>query len=165
MLAVLMISAVSANAIEHIGIYADANGTSCILASGFNPNVYVVEKTTTGSTGSRFYVDPGAGNSIFGFTTAFVPVGNINSDLSLAYGGCNTGTFALGTILMSLTPGAGPLRVLPAIGFATIIYTDCSFGEYPATGGKAYVTPGTGSCEEPLATQPSTWGQVKALYR
>lgn len=163
-LAVLVLTAVSANAEEHIGIYADANGGSCTLTPGFNPNVYVVELTITGSTGSRFYVDPGAGNTIFGFNTPWVPVGNISSDLSLAYGGCQTGTFVLGTMLMSLVASGNPLRVLPAIGFANIIYTDCSFGEYPATGGWAWAGQG-GDCNTPMAIQPSTWGQVKGLYR
>ena len=165
MVAVLMVSAVAANAIEHIGIYSDANGTSCTLAPGFNPNVTVIEKSSTGTTGCRFYVDPGAGNSIFAFNTSWVPVGNIANDLSLAYGSCQAqpGSVVLGTILMSLA-GPGSLSVLPAQGFASIIYTDCSFGEHPATGGKAFVTV-TGNCEEPLAAQSSTWGQVKALYR
>ena len=163
MVAVLMVSAVAANAIEHIGIYVDAAGTSCTLASGFNPNVYVVEKSDGGSTGSRFKVLPGAGNSILAFNTPWVPVGNISNDLSLAYGSCQNGAFSLGTILMSLA-GPGNLQVVAADAFASIIYTDCSFGEHPATGGKAYVTV-TGNCEEPVATQPTTWGQVKSLYR
>jgi len=40
---------------------------------------------------------------------------------------------------------------------------DCSFGEHPATGGSFYVA-GTGDCKE-VATEATTWGSVKALYR
>jgi len=160
-LAVLMVS--SAAMAEHIGIFADQAGTSCTLAPGFNPNVYVVEKSLGGTTGSRFKVVPGTGNSILAFNTTFVPIGNISSDLSLAYGQCLSGDVVLGSILMSLA-GPGFLEVKPADLFLTIIYTDCNFGEYPATGGKAYVGV-PGDCSLPVATQPSTWGQVKALYR
>jgi len=161
MLAVLMIS--SAAMAEHIGLFSDSNGTNCTLAAGFNPNVYVVESSLGGTTGSRFKVTPGAGNSILAFNTTYVPIGNISNDLSLAYGQCLSGQVVLGTILMSLA-GPGNLEVVAADAFPTIIYTNCLFGEFPATGGKAYVTV-TGDCAFPIATQPSTWGQVKSLYR
>jgi len=162
MLAVLMIS--SAAMAEHIGLFSDAEGTNCTLAPAFPANVYVVESSLGGTTGSRFKVTPGAGNSIFAFNTSYVPIGNIANDLSLAYGQCLSGQVVLGTILMGLTPGSGSLEVVAADAFPTIIYTDCLFGEYPATGGKAYVGV-AGNCNFPIATQPSTWGQVKSLYR
>ena len=161
MLAVLMIS--SAAMAEHIGLFSDTNGTDCKLAAGFNPNVYVVESSLGGTTGSRFKVTPGAGNSILAFNTTYVPIGNISNDLSLAYGQCLTGQVVLGSILMSLA-GPGSLEVVAADAFPTIIYTNCLFGEFPATGGKAYVGV-VGDCAFPIATQPSTWGQVKSLYR
>ena len=41
-----------------------------------------------------------------------------------------------------------------------IIYTDCSFGEHPATGGIGYV-----GHDCPIAVEPATWGKVKSLYR
>ena len=161
MLAVLMIS--SAAMAEHIGLFADQAGTNCTLAPGFNPNVYLVESSLGGTTGSRFKVVPGAGNSIFAFNTSYVPIGNVSNDLSLAYGQCLTGQVVLGSLLMSLA-GPGNLEVTAADAFPNIIYTDCLFGEYPATGGKAYVGV-AGNCQFPIATQPSTWGQVKSLYR
>jgi len=161
MLAVLMIS--SAAMAEHIGLFADQAGTNCTLAPGFNPNVYLVESSLGGTTGSRFKVVPGAGNSIFAFNTSYVPIGNVSNDLSLAYGQCLTGQVVLGSLLMSLA-GPGNLEVVAADAFPNIIYTDCLFGEYPATGGKAYVGV-AGNCQFPIATQPSTWGQVKSLYR
>ena len=165
MVAVLMISSVAMSA-EHIGVYTDGTGTVCALgniAGQFSPSATVVEKSTTGSTGCRFKVTFPPGTSFFGFNTPWVPIGAINSDLSLAYGSCITGNITLGTI--NAIYGAGTGTIGPADLFASIIYTDCSFGEYPATGGYFYVN-GTGICEDPgVATEPSTWGQVKALYR
>jgi hypothetical protein len=162
MVAILMISSVAMA--DHFGLYSDASGTSCLLVLGFNPNVTLIEKFSNGTTGCRLMVDMG-GNGNFGFTTPWVPVGNIASDLSLAYGSCQTGSVVLGTLTMNLTISGSKMTVLPATLFPNIIYTTCSFEELPATGGYANV--GTGSptdCGE-VATEPTTWGQVKALYR
>ena len=158
MVAVLMISSVAMAG--HVGIYTDGTGSSCSFAPAFNPAVNIIEKFSLGSTGIRFSMNPGA-NMIFGFNTPFVPVGALGSDLSLAYGQCLNGSIVLGTALMQLT--GGTMQIIPAQGFPNIIFTDCSFGEYPATGGTAYVGT-TGNCNE-VATENSTWGQVKALYR
>jgi len=160
MVACLMVSGVaSAN---HFGVYLDGTGSSCDLgAPGFNPGATVIEKFSLGSTGSRFKVTLPAGTSFFGFNTPFVPIGSLPSDLSLGYGQCLNGSIVLGTITAIYT--AGTLSVLPADNFTNIIFTDCLFGEYNATGGNAYVG-GTGNCNE-VATEASTWGNVKALYR
>jgi hypothetical protein len=164
MVAVLMVSSV-AMAVEHIGVYTDGTGQSCALgniAGQFSPTATVIQTTTTGATGSRFKVTFPVGTSFFGFNTPYVPVGALNTDLSLGYGFCLNGSIVLGTINAIYTAGTGKLE--KADLQAQIIYTDCSFGEYPATGGYFYVN-GTGPCEDVVATEPSTWGQVKALYR
>jgi hypothetical protein len=49
-------------------------------------------------------------------------------------------------------------------------YVDCAFAEFPATAGQGVTINPDGSCpcgqlNQPLATEPSTWGQVKSLYR
>jgi hypothetical protein len=159
MVAVLMISSVAMA--NHFGVYTDATGASCLLAPGFTSTATVIEKFSNGSTGSRFKVTLPAGSSFFSFSSPWTPIGALTSDLSLGYGGCQNGSIVLGQIVAILNPGQ--MDVLPADGFPSIIYTDCSFGEYPATGGNAYV--GTqGNCNE-VATEQSTWGSVKALYR
>jgi len=157
--AALMISSVAMA--SHFGVYTDGTGSSCLLAPGFTSTVTVCEKFSLGSTGSRFKVTLPAGSSFFSFNTTFVPIGVLTSDLSLGYGQCLNGTIALGQIVAILN--AGQIDVLAADAFATIIFTDCSFGEYPATGGQAWVGT-TGPCNE-VATENSTWGSVKALYR
>lgn len=161
MVAVLMISSVAMA--DHFGVYSDGSGASCALgaAGAFNPNGTVIEKFSLGSTGCRFKVAFPAGTAVFGFNTPYVPVGAIQTDLSLAYGTCLTGSIVLGTI--NAIYGAGQGDVLAADLQPAIIYTDCSFGEYHATGGSFYVG-NQGDCHE-VATEPTTWGSVKALYR
>ena len=160
MVAILMVSSVAMA--DVIGVYTDASAASCALAPGFTSTATVIHQFTAGATGSRFKVTMPAGSNFFSFSTAFVPIGTLTSDLSLGYGQCLSGSFALGTIVAILGVGAGD--VLNADGFPNIIYTDCSFGEYPANGGHYWVgVPPTGECA--VATAQSTWGQVKALYR
>ena len=158
MVACLMVSSVAMAG--HIGVYSDPTGSSCSLAPGQNFGVTVIEKFSLGSTGVRFGINFG-GNIYLAKTTPFTPVGDLPGDLSLAYGQCLNGSIVLATLFTQLI--AGTLQVVPAQAFANIIYTDCNFGEYPGTGGTAYVGT-TGNCNE-VATESSTWGQVKALYR
>jgi hypothetical protein len=149
---------------DHLGFYADGSGASCSLASGnhFSGTTgCVVHKFATGATASRFSVQFPAGSGIFGFSTQYQANGNVTVDVSVAYGQCLSGSILVGCIVGSLTPGNG--AVLPAQGFASILYANCDFTELPATGGLFYVD-GSGPCGE-VATEPSTWGQVKALYR
>jgi hypothetical protein len=161
LVSLLLISSVAMA--DHIGLYRDATGGSCYLGAPgqFNPNVAIIHKFTQGATGSRFKATFPAGTSFFGFNTPYVPIGLLTGDLSLGYGQCLSGSIVLGTI--NAIYGAGTAQILPADAFAYILYTDCSFGEYPATGGNAYIG-GTGQCY-PFAVEPSTWGSVKALYR
>lgn len=162
MMAVLMVSSVAMA--DHFGLYSDASGSSCLLTLGFNPNVTLIEKFSTGTTGSRLKVDMG-GNGNFGFTTSFVPVGTIGTDISIGYGLCLTGSVVLGTLTMNLTVPGSTMAVLPAVGFPSILYTDCGFVKLPGTGGIAHV--GTGNAQDcgEVATEPTSWGKVKALYR
>lgn len=161
MVAVLMVSSVAMA--EHIGVYADANGNSCSLAPGFQSGATaaVIEKFSTGTTGSRFKVTLPAGSSFFSFASPYTPVGNLLTDLSMGYGQCLSGSVVIGNIIAIL--GAGSGSVLAADLQPNIIYTNCDFAELPATGGDYFVG-GTGNCKE-VATEPTTWGQVKALYR
>jgi hypothetical protein len=161
MVAVLMISSVAMA--DHIGIYSDGTGSSCTIAAGFTSGSTVIHQQTPGTTGSRWYLDSsGLVGGIFAFNANYNTVGNYANDLSIAYGQCLAGPIVLGTILMNATGGV--IVVKPAQGFLDIIVTACDFGEHPASGGFAYIG-GTGICQTPFATEQSTWGQVKALYR
>lgn len=159
LIAVLMIASVGTAG--HISIYTDANGETCDFAPGFNPNVHIVEKFSPGSTGVRFKMDPGP-SLVFGFNTPFVPVGNLTTDLSLAYGQCLNGSIVLGTVIMQLN-GPSTMQIQAADGFPFILWTSCVFEELVGTGGIACVL--TQQCYCGIAVESSTWGSVKALYR
>lgn len=165
--AALMVASVAMATPDHISVYTDATASSCNLASGFTSTATVVYHgfTPGGSTGCRFKVVGPAGSNIFSLTTTWVTIGNIANDLSMAFGGCVEGTFSLGTIAAIWAPGNGG-AVVAADGFPGILMTDCLFGEYPATGGTFCVAaPSECFCTPPVATEPSTWGKVKSLYR
>lgn len=162
-LMVAVLSVASVSFADNISVYSDCTGSNCELApNAFTTSAGVVHKFSLGATGSRFKVaGTGIAGAILAFNTPFVPVGNINTDLSLGYGSCQVGSFCLGTLIMQTSAG-GVIDVLPADTFTNVLYTDCNFAELSATGGRAYV--GTsGPCPNPTAQ--STWGQVKSLYR
>ncbi|HET6347969.1 MAG TPA: hypothetical protein VFH88_02700 [Candidatus Krumholzibacteria bacterium] len=149
---------------DFFGIFSDATGQVCNISSGFSTTATILEKFSAGSTGSRFKMDLSLcpGTAFYSFNTPFVPIGVLTSDLSLAYGQCLTGDIVLGTIIAVWAPGA--VSIVAADNFATIIYTDCSFGEYAATGGHTSIDgDGHGCNEDPVRN--TTWSGVKALYR
>jgi hypothetical protein len=165
MVAVLMISSVAMA--DHIGLYGDLAGSTCLVAPGFaqGNTAFVLHKFTTGATGSRWKINFPAGSTIFAFSPAgtFSPLGNVTTDMSVGYGGCNTGTLYLGYCVGSLTAGAG--AVVAADLQTNVIYTDCGFTQLNATGGTFTVgAAGPAPCGE-VPTEPTTWGSVKALYR
>ena len=175
-LMVLVVLALAAPAfgqgVGDLSIYADDQGNICdITANGGGTFMqpFVIQKfgTSEGSTGCRFKITVPVGMSIVGFNTTFVPVGNVGSDLSLAYGVCLTTTTVLGNLQalsISASPACSYISVLAADNFTTPIATDCSFGEYIMGAGQAIVN-NDGSCPCNIATSPSTWGKVKSLYR
>ncbi len=176
-IAILMISLLTlaiaapafAQAVGDISAYADDQGNSCsVTAPAGIVTVYVVHKFSDGgsATGARFKVTVPSGLAILAFTTTFVPIGNISGDLSLGYGTCISSTTSLGSILMnSSNPAAcSYISVVAADNFANPIATDCTFGEYTVKTGQAIANP-DGTCACSVATEPTSWGRVKALYR
>jgi len=165
LLLTLCLSLVSSAAFaDHIGVFSDATGTSCNLGAPgqFSPTATVIHKFTTGATGSRFKVTFPAGTAFFGFNTPYVTIGALNTDLSVGYGQCLSGSIVLGTI--NAVYGAGTGQVEKAELQPIILYTNCLFAELEATGGTFYVG-GTSYCGDSTPVEPSTWGSVKALYR
>lgn len=149
---------------DYIGIFSDASGTSCELAPGYSTTATVVH-FSGGSTGSRFRVALSPGSALFGFNSPFVTTGLLTTDMSVGYGQCLVGTFAVGTIAANWLPGVAAVVAIDGMPFIT--FTDCQANEFPAIGGYAYVGLHGDRCffVDPLATEHSTWGHVKALYR
>lgn len=162
MVAVLMISSVAMA--DHIGVYSDATGSACLLAPGFTSAAAVIQKFSTGSSASRFKVVLPAGSSFFSFSTPYTTSGGLTTDLSVGYSPCLSGSFLVGTIVAILNPGT--ISVAPADLQTNILWLNCDFIQFNGTGGHATVgvSGNPQDCGE-VATEPTTWGQVKALYR
>ena len=145
---------------DHIGIFSDATGSSCLLPAGFTTTCAVVHRYSLGATASRWYIDSSSLiGAVFAFSTSYTTTGSFDNILSVGYGTCLTGTFPLGTLIMATTSGWLSIK-----GFPGVIYTDCNLVEHSATAGRACVGCGADPCPI-LAAEPSTWGRVKSLYR
>lgn len=176
-LLILVVTASSASAgVGYLGVYSDAEGTSCQLTDVGNALVttYVVHRLfipNDGVTGSRFAIEgPTNATWLFlNFESAFPLVGSATSDISVSYGTCISTTTSIGTALwfsvVPVPPPCGFVSLKAASTVGTMIITDCSFNEViPNSSQPLYVNP-TPACNCWGATEPATWGKVKALYR
>jgi len=91
-----------------------------------------------------------------------MPVGELTTGIAVGYGLCLNNSIVVGTIEAVLSPGA--IAVVSPTGYTTIINNDCNMVDCPATGGIGWVG-GPNICNLVDATEQSTWGHVKALYR
>jgi hypothetical protein len=150
-------------------IYSDAALTDSTLNdnSSRTVNLYVVEKGHFGgATGVRFAVEPTPGFSGVWLSdaTSYYKVGNSQTDISVAYALCLPPPIVVITMAYQLFGTSSPcseLRVVPPDGFQFVISADvdCSFAEAGITDLRSLRI----NC--PVATEPTTWGRVKALYR
>ena len=173
-LVVLALAAPALAGVGTLGVFADNQGNSCNITDaggGGLVTTYIVHKMGPGdeASGVRFRVDPPAGATwnYAAFTTAFTGVGAANTDISVGYGGCQPATILTGSVLwISIVAGPACTFVQIKEGFTgTVLATDCLFAEIVMPKpGEAIVNP-NGGCQCNIAVQPSTWGQVKALYR
>jgi hypothetical protein len=171
---------------DNFGIYTDplATGEDCTatVVQFQSFSMYVVHQVTgSGATGSEFMV---AGTSTTGWTFngatvmgGFLAIGSATTGVSLAYGGCLAGP-AFGVVQLNFFGFAPPAGGNPTCGFLEIVPSptalggiikavDCNFAEIPATGGWGWIN-SDGTCEAcgpVVATEESTWGKVKSLYR
>jgi hypothetical protein len=169
---------------DHIGIYADAGGTSCALTNLVVPPgnnaLYVIHKFNGGSTASQFKVNDLSTLFATSQVTPYLSIGTWNTDLSLAYGGCVIGDHVLVTLNFLWFGTAltcqNTLEIVPAPTSpipGAVALVDCaqpSGNLESATGGRAYVGAGSDNCVDPTGCDPSpvaetTWGGIKALYR
>lgn len=147
---------------DHISLYSDASGASCVLAPGANRSVAVIEKYSVGATGSRFSMTTGA-NVFLSFNTPYTAVGNLTSDITISYGECLIGSFVIGTATMNLI--GGYLYIHPAQLQTQVLYMDCLFVAHKASWGHAVIGNVFDPCNVQVAAEPETWGAIKALYR
>jgi hypothetical protein len=170
----LLLSAVlttSAQADDHIRIYGDEYGSTCVLALRTPGPVssYVVHKVQwlSGTTGSRWKVSDTSTLTATSASSPFTFFGDPYTDLSVGYGGCRTGIIHIMTLthVWSGQPvSCGRLTLGPPPVSTTVLTTDCDYAVQPAKGGVFYFDSGNHPCC-PEPTETTSWGAVKALYR
>ncbi len=182
-LAVLCIGATVAGAANYrVEFSGDNTLSSCALASnGVGPtSVHVFLVGDGGVTAVLFGASiPScwSGATWIGDQVAnpnWLRIGSTQQDLglSIAFGECLSLPLYLGTVNFFGTTEA-PCCAFPVThpavweNFSTPAQVaDCNFYEVDAAGGSVIVTAGPACpCQQALATEQSTWGRVKSLYR
>lgn len=174
-IAAVLVLATTPVSADHVGIYDDTLGGPCFgppPGPGAPFTMYILHEQATGSTGGRWNVASIAPNLIvLGSQCAggvSIPV--IPTDGMLAsYGGCLAGTIqACQVMYLSLGggfDGCNHLTVTPFAGDAQVQVLDCADQFHGATAGHFSFNI-SGQCDTcVLATEETTWGSVKALYR
>lgn len=165
-----------------IMLYSDAGLSECSLTnmgSGIT-DVYVVHSTsgTDGAnldfTGIVLRLTPSTGFN-GAWLEDIVPAGMSSngtspSGIGIGYGTCRFGELLALHVRYEMQ---GPslscsfVEAVPYPSYPWIIETTCGEGlEFPVDDGRIFVNPDSSCpCEAPLATEPTTWGRIKAMYR
>ena len=159
---------------DAFGVYQDQTGLNCNITMTFPAlnEVWIVHKTSAGATGSQFKVTAPTSGTLTaaggGVANAnFLVIGEPYTDLSLAYTECLTGTFPvwkLSFFASAAVPDCQYISIIPAPDKVGVLSVDCTFAELPSYGGQGIIS-ATAACNCDVATQESTWGKVKSLYR
>jgi len=164
--------------VGRISLYSDATSTECTLADS-EPrfgDVFVVHNI--GPIAGNAYLVRFRLSASAGFTGSwvqdFVPagmsaIGTSPNGIAISYQACRTGDIPILRVTYQLFGTSSPCSFLQAgayPGTDFIETMDCSFDSYPVEGGALVVNSNESCpCQGPVAVQPTTWGQVKALYR
>jgi len=172
-LAVLLVAAAPGIALSdyRLALYSDSALSDCTL-DDYAPrimSIYVAE-TSHEATGVRFRIaaSPGFTGVWVSETTPFFKLGDSQTDLSIGFGQCLDGHFLVLTMTYQLfgTSTCSTLSIGPPPGFPVPLCTSCVFHEVScAPPGALHVNCQGGVNCNPVATEPTTWGKVKALYR
>jgi len=163
--------------VGYLAIHGDAQGLSCDIANPPNPGalvtVYVFHQFGVpgeSAAESRFRIAQPPEWTFITFTNTpgYVPIGSALTDVRVGYGECVNTPIIIGTVLCFANQAAPPcsqFQILAPVGLPSVVGYDCSFVEYSTVGLGAVVNPQASCCCQCLATESSTWGSVKALYR
>ena len=162
-----------------IDLFSDPVGGSCIIAD-HEPGpltIYVLHRNTEAVAAAQFAVvgDPGFTASFLSMTVPsnFLFIGT-PEDLSIAYQGCLSGSFLIATLTYQgygTSTACSHVWVRPAptspIPGEIAVLDECSFHlAVGATWGPLvvnYLNQCPAWCI--VATEPTSWGKIKALYR
>lgn len=159
-----------------IGVFSDAGASSCDITDvGGLVTAYIVHVNAAQANTSRFKLEPtGVGLTLVGenVTSGMLSLGNVSNGITITYGSCRT-TYPLLLVTLSYigsgtTVGCGKLSIVadPAVPAGQVQIIDCSANEryIGAVAGSALVST-DGSCGCDIATEPTSWSKVKALYQ
>lgn len=151
-------------------LYTDPAFTQCTLSDTAPGvvSVYVVETAYISlAVWFRVAASPGFTGVWLSDATPYTKTGSSQTGLGVHFSRCLSGRWLVATITYQLfgTSTCSQLAIAPGEGLAFPICFDC-FDELPCfNNNPLYVNcDGSFNCN-PVATEPSTWGRVKSLYR
>jgi len=160
--------------VEGLGLFADQAGLNCEVTDAVEgiKRVYVVHLNSVGATGSEFLVDTSASTMaliVAAVPAGFLSIGNSDTGISIAYQECRVGTFLVLTLTFDNFGTTAPCSYLhmledPNAVPPVRIWNDCFSFPHAFPGGQAIVN-ANGTCPCDVATEATTWGTIKALYR
>jgi hypothetical protein len=176
---IALVCASPAFAQDKIELYADVNRASCSISEPISPPIVQVHVFITGPTsvtGVRFKAPKPAcwvGATWLGDMTTYGGIGNSQTDWSVGFGQCLSTTPAayVGAISYLISNQAQPCCEVTAVPSIEFVITDCTanFVEHELGTTKPLIVNPDQSCgcQSGLttATEASTWGRVKSLYR
>jgi len=162
----------------NITVFADPAGSSCAIVDQVPGlfTLYVLHTNMDGMVSSDFRVIESSGfhATYVNETVPPIHVGSLQAGISVGYGACVVGPLLLGTITYAGDGTSVPCSTIDVVGNPNSVESSyawtqsCLFDILAAPQmGSLYVNPQAGQCGPwcALATQPTTWGRVKALYR
>lgn len=159
----------------YIGLFSDAGFTDCSMVDvpGIR-TIYAVHKAAIGVTASQFMVevDPGMTCASMGTINYFpTTIGTPENGISIAYGSCLVSDIVLFEWNWSCSGSSATcsrLEVVPDWGSitGTIEVVDCSSRKLIGNGSIMYVNADFScDCGIVVPAEPTSWGQIKAMYR
>jgi len=158
-------------AAERLSIYSDAALTQYTIDDSAPQVVTLyVAGFMFGSTGVRFSVRPRPGFTgvWLSDSSSFVTVGSSPTDVAVGFGTCIDGSVTILTMsyqLFGTSSACSELHPAPANGFSNAVSTTQCGGYESAIGQLDKLYANCSNPPPPVATEPTTCGRVKALYR
>jgi len=174
MVAVMCVSglAYGQSNVGSIDIFSDANLTDCNITAppaGVFPVWIAQTNVFDGTTAVQFaLVTPSTMLNVGEIASFFLTLGNTTTGVSIAYGGCKTGTFLLLQINYLGQGATAPCELITVVRDPIkpgIQYIDCDENLIIVPqAGQARVNPDI-SCLCAVPVHETTWGGIKALYQ
>ena len=167
-------SATASIAQDKVELFVDEGRTVCSLSDNV-PAVVSLHVFLTGPDNATLVgfkatlPDCWQGATWLADVTPYVSIGTSQGEMSVAFGQCLTPPVHAVEIQVATSGTSLPcceVKILQPISFPLQI-VDCGFAEVNATAGQSVMVNPNASCPctTPVATESSTWGRVKALYR